>query len=218
MQDYLLKTELLTIGLKQYQLCSLQDTQQFSANDTASAALGILSATWSLFGIFWPSGIMLAEIMQSLELKQDVRILEMGCGLALSSIILQQRGVNISASDFHPLAESFLNRNLDSNQLAHIPFFTCDWADDNPNMGLFDILIGSDLLYEPNHPELLSHFIEQHAAVNARILITDPNRRQQKHFSHLMQELGYACISTIISSELAKSMAYKGKLLCYQKP
>ncbi len=45
------------------------------------------------------------------------RILEVGCGIGLCSLVLQQRGADITASDYHPVAEKFLRHNTDLNGL-----------------------------------------------------------------------------------------------------
>jgi predicted nicotinamide N-methyase len=217
MANYSTKQETLHIGSNDFILRSLLNHQQFDAGDNAASEAGIPSSTWALFGVFWPSGIILANIMHTLAIKPECRILEMGCGLALSSIVLQKRGANICASDYHPLANEFLQYNTALNDLPDIVFHTCNWANNNPLLGEFDLLIGSDVLYEPNHSALLCNFIQQHASLHARVMIVDPNRQQQSEFSKKMRMNGYACKSAVISSDLAKSMNYKGKLLDFQR-
>jgi tRNA1(Val) A37 N6-methylase TrmN6 len=63
---------------------------------------------------------VLAEAMCSFEVAGK-RILEIGCGLGLSSLVLQRRKADITASDQHPLAESFLahNARLNIAELAY---------------------------------------------------------------------------------------------------
>ena len=44
-----------------------------------------------------------------------MKILEVGCGIGLCSLVLQRRGADITASDYHPLAEEFLRFNAALN-------------------------------------------------------------------------------------------------------
>lgn len=218
MQDYLVKYETIIVGEHAFHLRSLKDRQQFSVNDTAAANAGIYSGTWALFGVFWPSGIILANLMNDYPLWPGMRILEVGCGLALSSIVLQQRGADITASDYHPMVADFLAQNLLLNNLPAMAFHASDWSTGNLDLGEFDLIIGSDVLYEPAHPAMLTAFIDSHAGQYTKIIIVDPNRQQQSSFTKNMQASGFQCLSTAITGVLADSLGFKGKLLSYQKP
>ena len=98
------------------QIRSLLDKQQF--DDPLGLALdaGISSATWPLFGLVWPSAQKLADLMQTWELTGK-RVLEVGCGLGLASLVVHRREGNITASDCHPLTETFLKANVS----IHLP-------------------------------------------------------------------------------------------------
>ncbi len=118
-------------------------------------------------------------------------ILEVGCGLGLSSLVLQRRGANITASDHHPLAEEFLRFNAALNGLAPVTFRHAPWAGPNPDLGRFDIIIGSDLLYERGHPAALSAFLARHAEPAAQVIMVDPGRSYCGRFGTEMGLEGY---------------------------
>jgi len=84
-------------------------------------------------------------------------------------------------------------------------------------MGSFDLIIGSDLLYEPNHPALLSHFIDQHSSSSVKVIIIDPGRRQQGQFTRRMEGLGFAASFERATEEQAQSRDFKGKILRYSR-
>jgi len=65
-------------------------------------------------------------------------VLEIGCGIGLSSIVLHKLGVNITASDYHPLAKAFLDGNVLGNKLPPIKFKSGNWGGENPLLGEFD--------------------------------------------------------------------------------
>src|SRR5699024_3879918 len=147
---------------KDIHLCTLRDNQQFSDPDGVAEQLGISSATWPLFGVVWPSSLVLANDMLDYDIAGR-RIVEVGCGIGLSSILLNKRNADITATDYHPKVEHFLNRNAKLNNGKAIAFERVDWADENCDLGLFDLIIGSDILYEDQHVELLANFIARHA-------------------------------------------------------
>ena len=190
MTNYQLKDQTITINQIDYLIRSLLDSQQFDDQKMAAAALGISSATWSLFGIVWPAAKVLADLVQAINLTGK-RVLEIGCGIALSSIVLHRQGVNITASDYHPLTQEFLDRNILRNGLTPIKYLTGNWETENPLMGEFDFIIGSDILYQPAHIDDVSGFIDRHSSDDVKVLIVDPGRQNRAKFTHKMQSLGY---------------------------
>lgn len=171
-------------------LCSLRDKQQFDDPFGEAEAMGISDAQWSLFGVVWESSRILASEMQNFNIK-DKRILEIGCGIGLTSLLLNARHADITATDYHPEAGKFLSRNCILNNEKEIPFLRTDWKDEISGLGFFDVIIGSDLLYEQNHIDLLSEFIEQHANPECEVIIVDPGRGKHARFSRKMVELGF---------------------------
>jgi len=67
------------------------------------------------------------------------------------------------------------------------------WLDASDELGLFDLIIGSDLLYETEHIGLLSAFINRHAQPTCEVIIVDPGRGQRAQFTKKMAALGFAC-------------------------
>jgi predicted nicotinamide N-methyase len=180
----------LQIGGNPYRLRVLADRQQFHDPEGQAERAGISSATWPIFGMIWPVGVALAEEMSRFSVE-GLRVLEMGCGMAMSSLVLQRRGADITASDNHPLAEEFLRHNTELNALPAIPFRNAPWGEPDESLGQFDLLIGSDVLYEPDHAALLAGFIERHAKPQAQILVADPGRGYRGQFSKRMAVQGY---------------------------
>lgn len=193
---------------------SLLDKQQFFDPLGEAAAAGISESCWPLFGQVWPSAQKLADLMQVYELGGR-RILEIGCGLALASMVIHRRLGDITASDCHPLTETFLNENLLLNTLPKLKYCTGNWGRVNADLGEFDLIIASDVLYERDHPEVLAEFIDQHAAPTAEILIIDPNRSNRSAFHKQMAKRGYTMLETMLLTPLHDGTAYRGRLLQY---
>ncbi|AXI03081.1 class I SAM-dependent methyltransferase [Aquirhabdus parva] len=210
------KISTVIVGDHAFTLQSLKDKQQFSDPEGVAERAGISSSTWPLFGSLWPSGVILAELISIHELD-GLRILELGCGLGLASLVAHQRGADITASDYHPIAQDFFAINVMLNHLEPMHFALCDWEKLQPELGLFDLIIGSDLLYEPNHPALLSAFIHRHSKPQVEVIIIDPDRRQQREFTRAMEGLNYIYSMAKASIEQTDRLLFKGKIMTYRR-
>ena len=159
MPGYETRQEHVAIGGHDYRLRVLADRQQFWDPDGHGERLGISSAQWALFGQLWPAGQLLARAMQDFDIRGK-RILELGCGIGLASLVLQRRGADVVASDMHPLAEVFLAYNAALNELPALHYRHLQWDAPLPELGRFDLIIASDVLYETAHAPLLGGVID----------------------------------------------------------
>lgn len=207
----------LEFGDDDIHLRTLRDRQQFDDPDGVAEDLGISSALWPLFGVVWASSEVLAHLMQDYEIE-GLRILEVGCGIGLASLMLNERKADITATDQHPSVEAFLQLNVGLNNGKKIPFVRTGWTDAVTDLGKFDLIIGSDLLYERDHAQILSEFIEQHAKPKCEVILTDPGRGQTGRFTTQMQELGY--VMEKLKPENTDDYLtepYKGSILIYRR-
>ncbi len=228
MPGYLTKTESVSFpDCADLHIRSLLDRQQFSDPLGAALALGISSATWPLFGLMWPSGQMLAERLGRRVVGTE-RILEVGCGLGLASLVAHRRGADITASDHHPLAGAFMAHNASLNALPPLPYRHGDWAaaqlehaagsegDRTLVNGRFDLIVGADLLYDRDASSQLAPFIAAHAAPNAEVWIIDPDRSNRGAFHRGMDAAGFTRSEERLDRvETAAHATYKGRLLTY---
>jgi len=216
MPGYTVATTSVRVGGADYLVRALSDKQQFSDAGGVAERAGISSATWPLFGVLWPAGLVLAEEMSRFPVAGK-RVLEIGCGLGLSSLVLQRRGADITASDHHPLAEEFLSANAALNGLAKVPFRIAQWSGPNPDLGRFDLIIGGDVLYERDHVGLLAGFIALHAGAEAEILISDPGRNHANALSRALAAQGFECTQTRRAFEPGEAPPFRGRLLHYRR-
>ncbi len=216
MPGYQLKTESLAVGGTPTLIRSLLDRQQFADPLGAALALGISSASWPLFGLVWPSALVLAAHMQTIPLGAR-RVLEIGCGLALASLVVHRRSGFVTASDRHPLTETFLRENLRLNDMAPLRYRHGDWATANPLLGRFDLIVGSDVLYERGQPDQLCAFIELHAEARVEVVIADPDRGNRAAFDRGMLLLGFAKNQRRVRTLPGGSEPYRGLLLNYRR-
>ena len=216
MPGYSTRQLLVPIGGHDYRLRVLSDTQQFADPDGIGEQLGISSAQWSLFGQVWPAGRLLAQAMQRIEVEGR-RILEIGCGIGLASLVLQRRGADVVASDIHPLAEPFLAYNAALNALPAVHYRHMRWDLALPTLGRFDMIIASDVLYERGHAALLAEVVRRHAEDRAEVAVTDPGRGNSAMFTRLLAEQGFAVESTACPMDDRDLPPHRGRMLHYRR-
>ena len=230
MPGYQTKQEQITVsGVVALTIRSLLDRNQFDDPQGEANRLGISSAAWPLFGLLWPSGAHLAARLAARPVQAGERILEVGCGLALASLVGHRRGADLTASDCHPLAGVFLAENLRLNALAPMKYRHGHWsatlsqtqhavdAGLQALAGRFDLIIGSDLLYERDDGGALARFIGRHAAPGAQVWIVDPDRGNRPGFNRHMGAQGFVLREERLDQvALLEVPAYKGRLLSYR--
>lgn len=220
------------LGVDDLLIRSLLDNNQFHDPLDEALNLGISSATWPLFGLLWPSGQRMAERMAQRPVSAE-RILEIGCGLGLSSLVAHRRGANVTASDCHPLTHAFLDENTRLNGLLPMAYRHGLWgtaaeredglpvltsAHDDAVSGVFDLIVGSDILYERDDEGTLAGFIHTHAAQVSEIWVVDPNRGNRAAFHKHMARVGFAMHEQVLDQPAsAQAPAYKGRMLTYTR-
>ncbi|WP_159455233.1 class I SAM-dependent methyltransferase [Pseudobacteriovorax antillogorgiicola] len=140
-----------------------------------------------LFGDLWPSAEALCHYLleESLQAKS---VLEIGCGLGLPSILASKLGAKVIASDYHPHSEAFVLRNRELND-AKVEFKQIDWRSPS-ELPPQDMIIASDILYEPQTYPDLALFIQLHCHKRTKVLIADPERVFSSQFEAVMENCG----------------------------
>jgi len=216
MPGYTTRRLVLRFGGHDYRIRALSDLQQFADPNRHAERVGISSAQWSLFGQVWPSGRVLAEAM-SVYAIAGKRILEIGCGLGLASLVLQFRGADVVASDHHPLAEPFLAYNSALNGLPAVDYRELEWSLPNAQLGRFDLIIGSDILYERGHSDLIAALVSRHAQPDCEVLITDPGRGNSAPFTRALAMQGYDVVEQRGPMGTNDAPPFRGRLLSYRR-
>ena len=197
-------------------LCTLRNRQEFHDPLGVAESLGISSAQWPIFGVVWPSSKVLAHYISDYDTGSK-RILEIGCGMALASLLLNKQHADITATDYHPESGIFLARNALLNEDEPISYKQVDWADTEDDLGLFDLIIGSDLLYEEQHIALLANFIEDHSNQTCEVVIVDPGRGRKNKLSARMIEFGFSSRQEKPSHTDYLNEEFKGHILTFAR-
>ena len=143
------------------------------------------------FGVVWPSALGLGKyLIRHRELIKDKEILELGCGLAIPSFIAKFYGANILASDFHGDVEGFLKTNQQLNN-SFFSYERLNWRDNLKNPKQFDIVMGSDVLYESRHPADVATALLKFVKPGGQVILADPGRSYLQSFVTSMKEFGF---------------------------
>ena len=142
-----------------------------------------------LYGRIWPSAIRLSEyfFQQHRSSMAGKRVLEIGCGLALPSIVAARMGADVVATDYLAEIGTLLSRNMLLNNTPHISYQLCDYrACPKDSWPPFDFILASEVTYERQYFAPLIAFLQQVATKGSTIYLADPLRT---HHSELIREI-----------------------------
>lgn len=149
------------------------------------------------FGILWPAAEGLAQfIAQEDTLFKNKSVLELGCGLGYPSLVATAVGAAVLATDFHPDVETYFKRNLRHSNLE-AEYLRLNWREEKEDIGLFDIVLGSDVLYESKHPQEVVRGLARFLRPGGKIILSDPGRAYLQAFVTAMKSAGFSETLTI---------------------
>ena len=123
----------------------------------------------------WPSSFALARHLVMLD-GGGRRLLELGCGVGLASVAAARAGFHVTATDYYDDALAFASVNVVRNGLPAPATRMVDWRQLPPDLGTFDLVVASDVLYETRYPGLIAEVLARTLAANGEGLIADPGR------------------------------------------
>jgi len=123
----------------------------------------------------WPSSTALASVVAELD-GQGKRALELGCGLGLVTIGALRAGFDVVATDYYEDALLFARRNGLSAAGREPRTRHVDWREFPSDLGRFDLVLASDVLYEREYATLVADAIVTSLAPGGVALVADPGR------------------------------------------
>ncbi len=159
------------------------------------------------FGVIWPSARALTDYLSTLSLRTRgaLRVLEVGCGLAIPTLYLLKTLTlcRFRATDFHPEVSRFLSRNLERNGIPSdaLEYVMENWAEIQADeTRKFDLVIGSDVLYESKHPRELADALLARTRRGGEVIVTDPGRPYLQSFQDEMRARGWVCDPRVVTT------------------
>ena len=113
--------------------------------DAGAVEWAPLAPYWS---VLWRSGVALAREVESMKMR-SLRVVELGCGLAVPSIAAARAGADVLATDSCDEALELLALNARANEVR-IESAAVDWRepDELVSRAPFDLVLAADVLYE----------------------------------------------------------------------
>jgi predicted nicotinamide N-methyase len=144
----------------------------------------------------WASAVALAHDL-SLRSLRGKRTLELGCGLGLPSIAAARAGGRVLATDWSADAVLATAANAQRNDVR-VETLECSWAapDAIIERGPWDLVLGSDLLYERRNGRLLLGLLPRLVDERGLVLIADPQRAAAATFLEHAESAGWTLTTT----------------------
>jgi predicted nicotinamide N-methyase len=148
----------------------LQPAESADLPDDGPVEWAPLAPYWS---VLWRSGVELARELDGEELS-GLRVVELGCGLAVPSLAAARAGAEVLATDTDAEALELVAQNARTND-AHVETAVVDWAqpDELVSRAPFDLVLAADVLYERASVALLLSLLPR---LGPEVWLADPGR------------------------------------------
>ncbi len=124
----------------------------------------------------WPSAIALLYVLQKYpNWIKDKNVLELGAGIGLPSLMMAGITNSIQISDYNLEAVELLQKNIEHLQLENAQALKLDW-NTLPEAIHPEVLILSDVNYDPTQFETLTKLIEKFLHQGCTIILSTPQR------------------------------------------
>jgi predicted nicotinamide N-methyase len=144
---------------------------------------GAVARTAPYWARLWPSGLALADALALRDDLDGVRLLELGSGLGLASVVAARAGAQVMATDGVSDAVVFTAHNLAVNQLEG-EVALVDWRapDALVERGPWDLVVAADVFYLRHNVAALLRLLPRLTEGGAEVLIADPSRAGARDF------------------------------------
>jgi len=123
----------------------------------------------------WPSSLILAGKLLGLK-GRGKTALELGCGVGLSTLAATTVGYDVLSTDYYEDALDVTRANVFRNLGKLARTRLVDWRHMPNDLGQFDLVFASDVLYEKEYAELLPEILDRLLVPSGAALIADPGR------------------------------------------
>lgn len=130
----------------------------------------------------WPSAIALCEFLEkNNHFIKNKNIVELAAGLGLPSIVAAEYVSHIYCSDYLEKPLEFVQKSISRLKLANVSYGILNWNQLPENM-VADVLLLSDINYEPHEFEALYKMMQHFILCNTTIILATPQRLVAKEF------------------------------------
>lgn len=147
------------------------------------------------WGSLWDASPRTAEMVLKHHWPASLNVLELGCGIGVTGIAALLAGHDVTFSDHASAAVELAVRNAALNGFVNATGKVFDWQQP-PTSFHYDLIIGSDLLYDTANHQSLLNTIRQMLKVDGAAWLGEPGRACAEPFVQLAGSQGWT-IETI---------------------
>lgn len=157
---------------------------------------------------FWPVALLLADAIAAWGAPAAAgspRVLELGCGLGIASLVALRWGYDVVASDYDVDALAFVAESARRNGLPDIATRYVDWRERYADLEV-DRIVAAEILYETRHLRPVAEFIRAHLRPSGFALICDAKRTTADGFEGIARASGLMVQVRLVSREAGEGV------------
>ena len=154
-----------------------------------------------LWAKLWKASWILADFLAQRKVNPAERLLEIGGGLGLVSIVGFACGHRVTMTEYNPHALQFAKANAHLNNCAQLPVVSLDWY--QPNLtGSFDTILASEVIYKSQDFAPLLNLFQSYLAPSGEIILVSEMRKTSGEFYQFFQsEFDISILKKVLRSE-----------------
>jgi predicted nicotinamide N-methyase len=142
----------------------------------------------------WEASLVLADYVATLESPK--KILELGAGLGVPSLVAAKFGHDVLATDYEELPLEFIKLSAKENNLK-VKTKILDWR--NPDFSQkFDLIIGSEIVFRKSLFEPLIELFKNYLEDEGEVILSHPSERKRVLIPFLYEAQKYFKVLTSI--------------------
>lgn len=143
----------------------------------------------------WDAGLGMCQYL-STQMLAGKTVLDLGCGVGLTSALLAASGANVVCGDNAPPSLLFAEANTWPWR-QRVTVQLIDWHKTRVDCQ-FDLIVGSDIVYDRAEVTPLNRFFRAHLGAGGEVLLSDPSRPMTREYLAAFQELGWQLVERTI--------------------
>ena len=160
------------------------------------------------WAMLWPVAKYLASSILTERFPPGKRAIELGCGLGLPGVAGLMAGLDVTFTDYDASALRFSAENAKLNGFPRVRTLAVDWRE--PPAERFDVVLGSDLIYEARNVEPLVAAIKRLLVKGGIALIADQNRQYAEKFRTALLHEGFEFEPTEFKADKVNGLDVSG--------
>ncbi len=162
-----------------------------NADDLISEDDYVMDERLPYWADLWPSAQILSSEVAIMRLA-GLRVLELGCGLGVVALAAAMAGADVTATDYYDDALLFAKLNVAEATGRSIATRMVDWTTMPSDLGKFDVVLASDVLYEHRYAAMVADAIARTLVRGGEAIVADPGRIALDEFLEECSDRGIA--------------------------